>query len=203
MNTLNKGQGWLDSDLTEEGISQLHAIFSAINLPQFDRAYSSDLGRSIRTLEIMKPYIQLKDPESISYMSELRERFLGSFEGDYLDDMKLSISQKRGYSDYESYQKENSFEDYIDDCRELDPYSYAESFSMLESRVKAGIERIIHEGNENNSDNILVVGHRNSIRLIQHILLEETQSFERTALGNGEIIILSNDSSRWKQLNEF
>lgn len=203
MNQLNKGQGWLDSDLTEEGIKELHEIFSNTDFPVFDRAYSSDLGRSIETLEIMKEYVHIENPETVHTLKELRERFLGSLEGDSLKEMRLSLARRKGYENYSEYQKENSFADYIDDNYEADPNGYGESFAMFENRVREGIERVIDEGTRNNCENILVVAHQNSIGLIQHILLEKESSFERIQLENGGFLVFSNDSGVWKQLEEI
>lgn len=197
MNELNKGQGWLDSDLTDEGIDELHEVFSRTDLPVFDRAYTSDLGRSIETLEIMKEYIQIKDSKNIDQLKQLRERFLGSLEGDNLKAMRFALAKRKGYENYAEYQKENSFADYIDANYEADPNGYGESYAMFRSRVKEGIMQIIREGTENGWANILVVAHQNSIGLIEHILLEKATPFERIALENGDYLMLSNETGVW------
>lgn len=199
MNELNKGQGWLDSDLTDRGIDELHKLYKNIDLPKFDSAYSSDLNRTVKTLKIIKEYNQLSS-DNIFNLKDLRERFLGSFEGDNLDKMQLYIAQKKGYESYIDYQKENNFIDYINDNHELDPNGYAEDFKTFKKRVLKAFNQIKNESIKNNWENILIVAHQNSIRLIQHLILQKTTGFEREKLANGELLVFSYENDEWEQI---
>lgn len=202
MNELNKAQGWLNSDLTETGKEELHELYSETNFPEFDSAYSSDLGRAIDTLELMKKYININNPDNIFQLKDLRERFLGSFEGDNLDQMKLDIAQKKGYESYADYQKENTFADYINDNWELDPNGYTEDFQTFKTRVEKGFNEIQNEAIANDWENVLIVAHQNPIRIIQYLLLEKTSGFERGKLSNGEFLLFSHENGQWTQMPE-
>lgn len=200
MNELNKAQGWLNSDLTETGKKELHELYSETKFPEFDSAYSSDLGRAIDTLELMKEYIKINHSDNIFQLKDLRERFLGSFEGDNLDQMKLDISQQKGYETYADYQKENTFADYIDDNRELDPNGYAEDFDTFKNRVEEGFSEIKNKAIANDWKNVLIVAHQNPIRIIQYLLLDKTSGFERGNLSNGEMLLFTHENGQWEQM---
>lgn len=69
-------QGHLDSDLTETGIAQAHAMAERLTKESFSALYSSDLGRAYRTAEI----IAARTGHTILPDRRLRERYLGIFE---------------------------------------------------------------------------------------------------------------------------
>jgi len=69
-------QGHLDSDLTETGIAQAHALGERLREESFSALYSSDLGRAYRTAEIVAE----KTGHEILPDPSLRERHLGIFQ---------------------------------------------------------------------------------------------------------------------------
>jgi probable phosphoglycerate mutase len=75
-NTKKIIQGHTDTELTEKGIEQAHAIREELSHIDFAAAYSSDLGRAITTAEIF-----LKD-KKIPYKTSplIRERCFGKYE---------------------------------------------------------------------------------------------------------------------------
>ncbi|MBN8571289.1 MAG: histidine phosphatase family protein [Ignavibacteria bacterium] len=75
-NTKKIIQGHTDTELTEKGIEQAHAIREELSHINFAAAYSSDLGRAITTAEIF-----LKD-KKIPYKTSplIRERCFGKYE---------------------------------------------------------------------------------------------------------------------------
>ena len=70
-------QGHLDSDLTERGIAQANALAIRLGREHFTRLYSSDLGRALRTAQI----IAALTGHEIVTDARLRERNLGIFQG--------------------------------------------------------------------------------------------------------------------------
>jgi len=76
-NIVEKQQGHLDSPLTDEGIKQAHYLADELTNRNIDVLYSSDLGRALRTAEIIAAKLSL----DIHTDPRLRERNLGSMEG--------------------------------------------------------------------------------------------------------------------------
>lgn len=76
-NKIEKQQGHLDSNLTELGRLQAKAIGDGLKKNNFDKIFSSDLGRAIETSEIISDYIR------IDFVTDarLRERNLGCLQG--------------------------------------------------------------------------------------------------------------------------
>lgn len=82
-NTIKKTQGWCDSPLTEDGIEDAKKVRSYLmeSGVYFDCGYSSTLGRSRDTLEIIaEGYI-----EKTLASKDLRELSFGRFEGESYD----------------------------------------------------------------------------------------------------------------------
>lgn len=72
-NFLGKQQGHLDSPLTDNGIKQAQALAEGLSGKNIDVLYSSDLGRALRTAEIIAEKLSLE----IHTDPRLRERHLG------------------------------------------------------------------------------------------------------------------------------
>jgi len=70
-------QGQQDSELTETGIAQAHALVERFREDSFSALYSSDLGRAYRTAEI----VAAETGHMIHPDPRLRERHFGIFHG--------------------------------------------------------------------------------------------------------------------------
>ena len=76
-NTQTRYQGYIDSDLTEEGKAVIRQRAEEFKDIDFDAVYTSDLGRTTKTAEIILLERQLE----IKAKELLRERSFGKFEG--------------------------------------------------------------------------------------------------------------------------
>ena len=83
-------QGHLDSDLTERGIAQAKALAIRLAREHFTRLYSSDLGRALRTAQI----IAASTGHEIVTDARLRERHLGIFQGLSGDEIKARYPEE-------------------------------------------------------------------------------------------------------------
>jgi broad specificity phosphatase PhoE len=93
-NIQSREMGQLDSPLTDRGVLQARAIAKRLSGCRFDALYCSDLGRAIRTAEIISSatgIAPLPDPG-------LRERNMGIFQGLTRAEMISTFPQE--YSDY-------------------------------------------------------------------------------------------------------
>lgn len=190
LNLLKKNQGWIDSDLSKEGIENLHQIFQYNNLPEIGHIFCSDLGRAKRTLEVLSPYMINSDHIEVTYTSNLRERFLGSFEGDSLPNNRLTIANKEGYDNFDEYMLKKTFWDFVDATKKYDPINLAENFTEFASRVDSIISEIKQSGEES----VLVVSHANTIRYITETLTQKSIELEIT---NGKVVKLSGNKDKW------
>ena len=72
-NLIEKQQGHLDSQLTENGVKQAELLANALKDKNIDVLYSSDLGRAMQTADIIAQKLSLDIQTDI----RLRERHLG------------------------------------------------------------------------------------------------------------------------------
>ncbi len=76
-NKIEKQQGHLNSDLTGLGVRQAEAMAEGLKGYTIDHFYSSDLGRAVRTAEIISKTIGIPFTTDV----RLRERHLGILQG--------------------------------------------------------------------------------------------------------------------------
>lgn len=100
-NLHNREMGHLDSPLTTVGVQQAEALGRRLSRLQVDELYSSDLGRAVRTAEIIGAACQKK----VHLESELRERHMGLFQGLTWDEMAERFPQER-----EAYNRKGFYE---------------------------------------------------------------------------------------------
>src|SRR3954464_6171692 len=97
LNRYSKLQGWSDSPLTEEGkVIAIEAGKRLADIP-FQRVYTSDLGRTIETAEIMLGQNHTGQHVELYKRRAFREVFFGSFEGDVIANAWRMIAQENGY----------------------------------------------------------------------------------------------------------
>lgn len=190
-NRLKKNQGWIDSDLTKEGIVDLKSKFQQVHFPYFDEIYCSDLNRAKNTLSILLNYVNYNS-EFIFYDKNLRERFLGSFEGDYQNDNRNKIAKHEGYSSFEDMMNKISFWEFVDITKKHDQNNLAEDFLTFSSRVEFVIDNITQSIGDKN---ILIVSHANPIEYMVEYLADENNQLE---INNGSIIKCSKIKNEWK-----
>lgn len=76
-NRVEKQQGQLNSNLTEQGRLQAKAIGDCLQSMSIDAFYSSDLGRALETSRIISEFIKI----DFTTDKRLRERHLGTLQG--------------------------------------------------------------------------------------------------------------------------
>jgi 2,3-bisphosphoglycerate-dependent phosphoglycerate mutase len=93
-NVQSREMGQLDSPLTDRGILQASAIAKRLSGYRFDALYCSDLGRAIRTAQIISSATGIEP----LFDAGLRERNMGIFQG--LTKAEMIVKFPREYSDY-------------------------------------------------------------------------------------------------------
>lgn len=125
-------QGWLDSPLTQEGVTHARMLNQALHIKSIESVYSSDLNRAIQTATILAP------SKSIIKDARLREIYLGEWQGQKISSL-------------------NSLPEYITYCNEPHLFQGAtqERFEQISKRMMECIQNI----HQHTTGNVLVVSH--------------------------------------------
>ena len=148
-NLENKFTGWVDVDLTEQGEKEAAAAGEALKEFSFDVAFTSDLIRAQRTLEIILETIgQTEIP--IHEHEDLNERHYGDLQGFNKDDMREKYGEEQVHIWRRSYDvPPPNGESLKDTAARTIPY-YVDN-----------IEPMVKEGKR-----VIVAAHGNSLRSI-------------------------------------
>jgi len=92
-NTIRRMQGHKNSPLTEFGVSQAHWLKERLENDPIDVIYTSPLGRAYETAMILS---QGRDIEVIK-RDELKEIYMGSWEGQQIEDVEQSHAEINYY----------------------------------------------------------------------------------------------------------
>ena len=92
-NTIGRAQGWSDTPLTAEGERGIQELGIGLreSALQFERAYSSDSGRTIQTMGIILEELGLQGKIPYRMDKRIREWCFGSFDGAYDGDLFMGI----------------------------------------------------------------------------------------------------------------
>ncbi len=176
-NVLDIQQGWMDSPLTQDGISQAHELRGTLGDQKFDAIFSSDLLRAHRTAEIFNIDRQL----AIQTSKALRERSAGAYEGrpksEYNTDLRLLI-EKRGELSEEEWRKFKI----TDDAESEEEFVQRFILSLRELSVAYAGKRV------------LVVTHGGSIRTVLiHLGYAPRKKIPKGSFGNCGYVTLQCD----------
>ncbi|MCT8977024.1 histidine phosphatase family protein [Clostridium sp. CX1] len=167
LNKAERTQGWCDGVLTAEGIEVAINVGLGLSDIKFKAAYSSDLGRAVKTARIViKENIASANLE-LKELEGLREVYFGKYEGE-LEKVKFNdILNFLNVSSYEEAKEKYDFQrEYVNSCAALDETKEAENYDTAIKRVMKSLEDICLENSNDNGGNVLIVGHGGIIRLI-------------------------------------
>lgn len=146
-------QGWLDSPLTEEGISMAKQLREQAKQISFDAVYSSDLMRAYHTAKLICP-------------------------DTYVERTKLLREIDVGYWSGKPFREISKIDPYLHKLYFQQPGRYnrvdGESFYDLQRRVEEFLEKAVYHSQE---ENILVVSH--GITIIALFSIMENVPMER------------------------
>lgn len=160
LNLYRRVQGWSDTPLTEKGRADAARAGKALAGVQFDRVFSSDLGRTIETARILLQNHpgKIKEPTPDA---AFREEFFGYFEGLNNDMSALTVSQK--YHSFEDLIANYGVEETRQRIALADPFHQAENTEAFWARLTPGLDRLRQLPDQSN---VLVVSHGMTIRSI-------------------------------------
>jgi enolase len=147
-NSLNKFTGFVDIDLSENGINEAKKVGKFLKDYNFDYCYTSDLKRAINTAKIIKK--ELNQNYDILEFSELKERDYGNLTGKNKDEIKKEYGEEQLKKWRRSYYERPPNGENLDD---------------VVIRVGKCFDENIKE-HINNNKNILIIAHGNSLRAL-------------------------------------
>ncbi len=169
-------QGIQDSNLTKNGIHQAKMVAKALSAHRFDILISSDLGRAIKTAEIINSYQHLE----IITDASLRERAFGVMEG--LTREQILEKYPEVFSGY--MERKDTYQ-----------IPYGESLNDFYKRVTTGLKKIVtmHRGKE-----ILLISHGGVLDCVMRMIFNYPLSAPRYfSIYNASINSFSVTENQW------
>jgi len=168
-NVTNRFQGSSDIPLCDKGREQAKRLSKRMENYPIHKVYASDLSRAYETAQ----YIAQPHNIAVKKVPELREIHFGIWEG-------LTQEEIVQLKEYNFTAWKQSPHDH--------PFPGEESFKNVQKRVMAGLEKITKN---NQGENIAIVSHGGSLKLIIISLLNLPLSFYRSFwLGNTSLSII-------------
>jgi 2,3-bisphosphoglycerate-dependent phosphoglycerate mutase len=175
-NSLNKFTGFIDIDLSDNGINEAKKVGKFLKNYNFDYCYTSDLKRAINTAKIIKN--ELNQNYNILEYSELKERDYGDLTGKNKDEIKEEFGEEQLKKWRRSYYEKPPNGENLDD---------------VVKRVGKFFEENIKE-HINNNKNILIVAHGNSLRaLMVHLGKRNISNIENFEIDTAVPIIIDHN----------
>ncbi|MTV81711.1 histidine phosphatase family protein [Secundilactobacillus folii] len=171
LNAFNRMQGWIDSDLSDEGIKQAKTAAEKLQGINFDRAFSSDLGRAVKTRNIILEELH-QNPMELGSFPEFREVNFGFFEGLNSDDIWAGIAAPYGKHSQGDLLAINGMQTVRDAMKESDPSHTAESYEEVLVRLREGFQALREDCQP--GEKVLVVSHGTLIRTLADYLGVDT-----------------------------
>ena len=172
LNRLGRFQGWADAPLTPEGLEIVHQSGRGLADVKFDAVYTSDLGRTIKTAQILLEENHHSQDLTITPMPEFREVFFGYYEGleaqSVWRDMIAETNHELGLPRDAGIQVEAT----MNKMKASDPTGLAENYLEFWQRVETGLLELLnrHAGSDHK---ILVVCHGLTIQNLIHGLVAD------------------------------
>lgn len=180
-------QGWLDSPLTEKGISAAKNLGDALRDVHFDAFYCSPSGRAAQTLKVAFDHLT---EEEVCYDKRLMEINLGNWQGKNFDEIRALYPDE-----YEKYMLSPTAFDRRDGENYQDVYDRVTTFlkEMTEKEQEKGDGR-----------RILIVSHGLTLMILQLIFAEEPVSAiaNYSVSKNATHVIYQYDGERYKRIGD-
>jgi probable phosphoglycerate mutase len=161
LNQAGRMQGISDAPLTEAGVQG--AINTGLGLKDisFDGIYSSDLGRTIETIDLILSMSEAtKADVPRTQLKDLREYCFGIYEGDTQEKVYPLLFEKSGIAGFEDMAAKGVSIFDLYDAMSKDPETLVESAQDFKDRVRNGFGRAAAEmSSKGGETNALVVVH--------------------------------------------
>ncbi|MDO5517419.1 MAG: histidine phosphatase family protein [Clostridium sp.] len=167
INRAGRIQGWCDGVLTKDGIDAAVDTGYGLRDTVFKSVYSSDLGRAIKTANIVIKENKNSKDLKLNEVEDLREVYFGKYEGEHENILFQDILNYLNVKNIKEAEEKYEFQRaYCDSAAALDETNEAEDYNTALNRVLKGLDDICIENEEEDDVNILLVIHGGILRLI-------------------------------------
>lgn len=167
INRAGRTQGWCDGVLTKKGIDVAVNTGYGLSDVVFKSVYSSDLGRAIKTANIVIKENKHNSGLKLNEVEGLREVYFGKYEGEHENIMFNDILNYLKVKDIHEAEEKYDFQRaYCDSVAALDETNEAEDYETALNRVLNSLNDICIENEEDKDVNVLLVIHGGILRLI-------------------------------------
>ena len=130
LNKVGRTQGWCDGVLTKEGIEVAVNTGLGLSDVKFKAVYSSDLGRAIKTAQIVIKENKASVDLELKEFEGLREVYFGKYEGEFEKIKFKAILDFLNVTSFEEMAEKYDFQRaYCDSCAALDETHEAEDYN--------------------------------------------------------------------------
>ena len=202
LNKAGRTQGWCDGALTEEGTEVAVNVGFGLSNIKFKAVYSSDLGRAVKTAEIVISENKAGKNLRLKELQGLREVHFGKYEGGYHEVMLNDILTYINVNSIEEAEAKYDFQkEYCNACAALDETKESEDYDTAIKRVMNCLRDICIENCDDEEENVLIVAHGGIIRLIIDHL---DKSFNVRNMDNSSIskVIYENGNFKVESIND-
>lgn len=177
-NLQNRFTGWVDVDLSPNGVSEAQAAGDKLKGYQFDYAFSSVLKRANRTMEMVLEKIGQSDLH-MERNEALNERMYGDLQGMNKDEARAQFGEEQVHIWRRSYDVPPPGGESLKDTRErVLPY------------FEKNIQPLLEDGK-----NIIITAHGNSLRaLVMYLEKMTPEEILKTEIPTGTPIVYDLDN---------
>ncbi len=182
-NITGRYMGWIDEDLSEEGVWQAEQLCQRLRHWSIAAVYSSPLKRAFRTAEI----VALPHSLSVQRLDELGEIRIGAWEGMFAEEIAANFP--------------SLWRAWKTDPSGMQPPG-GESLTQVQQRAVAALENIAQS---NQGQQVLMVTHDVVVRLLVAYCLRVSPSiYRRLEVGNASLTVIQvrDDKCRLRLLND-
>ena len=192
-NTIGRAQGWSDTPLTTEGQRGIRELGLGLHARgvTFDRAFSSDSGRTIQTMDIIRREMH---NEEIPYIRDwrLREWCFGSLDGDYDGTLFDGVLPRVFERDILTLTRK----ELVEGIQKVDTAGWAEDWETLSRRIWDGFISVAETLVAHEESTALVVSHGMTISTF--LWLIDSTIPTSLALDNGSLSVVTYDQGQFQ-----
>lgn len=185
LNKAVKTQGWCDGELTDEGIETAINVGFGLSDINFKAVYSSDLGRAVRTAQIVINENKASLKLQLEKLEGLREVHFGKYEGKPYEQMVNDALTYLNVNSFKEGEEKYDFQkEYFNACAKMDETRETEDYDTVVKRVMESLNYICEKTIDENAENVLVVVHGGMLKIIIDYL---DNKFDVTTMDNSSI----------------
>ncbi|QBP18602.1 histidine phosphatase family protein [Acetilactobacillus jinshanensis] len=161
---MHRMQGWSDTPLTQKGINEAVEAGKTLRTSglKFDKLYTSDSGRAVRTAQAIVESLQR--PVRIQINQGLREQFFGSYEGVKIANVIKMVAKLTHCATIPEFIKKYGMGAFQNILSKQDPLHLAENDQQFWARYGKAVMSIIHHGSPDKP--IVMIAHSRVITAI-------------------------------------